>query len=105
MTFQIHVKTGPRANDEFTSSYVQLWVGREGKPAELALDFGPYNLSAGDPKTNQRFGKVWLLPYNTNKDASISYPVAYTWYDDLIISTKPIGDVSAAHADAHDQGH
>jgi len=90
MTFQIHVRTGPRINDEFSNSYVQLRIARQGGPGELVLDWGPYNLTAGDPKTNQKFGKVWLLPYNTGKNSSITYPVAYTWYDDLIISTQPI---------------
>jgi hypothetical protein len=90
MTFQVHIKTGARVNDEFTGSFVQLRVGREKQPAELVMDWGLYNLSAGDPKTNQKFGKVWLLPYNTDKDPLVSYAVAYTWYDDLIISTRPI---------------
>jgi len=91
MTFQIHIKTGPRVNDEFTNSFVQLWIGREGQPMDLAENWGPYGLTADDPETNQKFGKIWLLPYNTGKDPSVSYPVAYTWYDDLIISTRPIG--------------
>jgi len=91
VTFQVHVKTGPRVNDEFTNSFVQLWIGREGQPMELAVNWGPYNLTADDPATNQKFGKIWLLPYNTGKDPSVSHPVAYTWYDDLIISTQPIG--------------
>src|SRR5207302_861903 len=49
MTFQLHIKTGPRVNNEFTNSFVQLWIAREGQPAGLAFDWGPYNLSAGNP--------------------------------------------------------
>jgi hypothetical protein len=95
MTFQVHIKTGPRVNDEFKDSYVQLWVGREREQLQLAVNWGPYNLTAGEPGKDQKFGKIWLLPYNTNKDASASHPVAYTWYDDLIISTQPIpNDIS-----------
>jgi YD repeat-containing protein len=90
MTFQVHIKTGPRVNDEFTDSFVQLWIARQGQPGELVINWGPYNLTAGAPATNQKFGKLWLLPYNTNKSPSATYPVAYTWYDDLIISTQPI---------------
>lgn len=90
MTFEIHVTTGPRVADEFTNSYVQLWIAREGQPAQLAINWGPYNLSAGSAAENQMFGKVWLLPYNTSKSSSTSYPTAYTWYDELIISTQPI---------------
>jgi hypothetical protein len=96
MRFQVHIKTGPRMNDEFTNSYIQLWIGREGQPLQPAIDWGPYNLTAGDPKTNQRFGKVWLIPYNSKRDFKVTRPTAYTWYDDLIVSTQPIGDLSAA---------
>jgi hypothetical protein len=92
MTFQVSIKTGPRVNDEFTNSQIKLWIARAGQPAELVLDFGPYNLTAGPPAEDQKYGKVWLLPYNTGKSAATSYPVAYTWYDELIISTARIAD-------------
>lgn len=90
MTFEIHLTVGARSNGEFISSHIQLYIARENQPATLAIDFGPYNLNAGSAGANQKFGKVWLIPYNTNKNASTVNPVAYTWYDDLIISTNPI---------------
>ena len=92
MTFQIRIKTGPRVGNEFINSYVTLWGAREGKPSELVINWGPYNLSAGSAALNQKYGKVWLLPYNTSKDPSVSYPTAYTWYDELIISRTQIVD-------------
>jgi hypothetical protein len=92
MTFQIHVKTGPRVNDEFTNSFVQLWVARDGQPSQLVINWGPYNLSAGSASADHKYGKVWLLPYNTGKDATVTYPTAYTWYDELVISTQKIQD-------------
>jgi hypothetical protein len=94
MTFQVHVKLGPRVGNEFTNSYVQLWIAREGKPSEQAFNWGPYNLSAGSPTENQKYGKIWLLPYNTGKDPGKTYPTAYTWYDELIISRQRIADPS-----------
>jgi hypothetical protein len=92
MTFQMRVQIGTRVGDEFKNSYVTLWGAREGKPSELIIQWGPYNLTASDPATNQRFGKIWLLPYNTGKSSSTAYPVAYTWYDELIISRNKIAD-------------
>ena len=98
MTFEVHIKTGPRGsagvpgaspNDEFVNSYVQLWIAREGQPGQLAISFGPYNLSAGGPADDQKYGKVWLLPYDTGKD-TINPVEMDTWYDNLIISTQPI---------------
>ncbi len=92
MTFQIHIRTGPRVNDEWANSYVEMWIAREGQASQQAFSWGPYNLTAGPPSEDQRFGKIWLLPYNTGKDRSVSYPTAYTWYDELIISTTRIPD-------------
>ncbi|GAB4468898.1 MAG: hypothetical protein OHK0044_10670 [Burkholderiaceae bacterium] len=92
MTFQVRIRTGPRVGDEFRNSYVTLWMAREGKPSELVVQWGPYNLSVGPATENQRYGKVWLTPYNTGKSSSQSHPTAYTWYDELIISRNPIAD-------------
>jgi len=92
MTFQVGIKTGPRQGDEFVNSNVKLWVAREGKPSELVLDWGPYNLSAGNPTDNESYGKVWLLAYHTGKDSSQTHPVGYIWFDDLIISRTRIAD-------------
>lgn len=92
MTFQVQIKTGPRQGNEFKNSYVKLWMAREGKPSQLVIDWGPYNLSAGPSQEEQRFGKVWLLPYMTSKDSQVNHPDAYTWYDELIISRQRIAD-------------
>jgi hypothetical protein len=112
MTFQVHVKIGTwYKNDKVYrhDSTVQLWVADEGKPSELVIDFSPhdpacatqqvsepacqtgYDLVNPDP-VNQKYGKVWLLPYNTGKDGSATYPIAYTWYDELVISRSRIAD-------------
>ncbi len=96
MTFQVHIKTGPRrtdgARDEWLNSFVQMWMAREGQPSQLVIDWGPYNLTAGTPASNQKFGKIWLLPYMTEKDPIPTYPIAYTWYDELIVSRQKILD-------------
>lgn len=89
MTFQIRIKTGPRVADEWQKSTVTLWIAREGQPSQAAINY-TMNLTAGT--ADDRFGKVWLLPYNTNKSATQVHPTAFTWYDELIISTAPIAD-------------
>lgn len=108
MTFQLHVRTGPRQNDEFVGSIIDLDIGRENQPSEPAYRYGPFNLSAGDPAENQRFGKVWLLPYHTNKSAQQAHPTAYTWYDELIISRQriadPVGGTQSLDAGTSDSG-
>ncbi|MBI2673768.1 MAG: peptidoglycan-binding protein, partial [Candidatus Zambryskibacteria bacterium] len=94
MTFQAHIHTGPRVNDEWRDSHVDLWVSREGQPPVQVFNWGPYALSAGSAAEDMRYGKIWLLPYHTGKDSSQVHPTAYTWYDDLIISRNPIADPS-----------
>jgi hypothetical protein len=91
MTFTVKIKTGPRVNDEWTGSVVTLYVAREHSASEAVINFS-INLSAGAPADDWKFGKVWLLPYDTGKDASQVHPTGYVWYDELIISTQPIAD-------------
>ncbi|MFO0706542.1 MAG: hypothetical protein U0412_06780 [Nitrospira sp.] len=109
MTFQVHVKIGTWYRNDGSyhqDSTVQLWMGREGQPSKLVVDLSPepgtvfglsipgsgngYDLANSDPAA--KYGKVWLLPYNTHKDPTESHPVGYTWYDDLIIARKKIPD-------------
>lgn len=92
MTFQVMIQTGPRVGDEWVGSHVRLWIAREGQPSELALDWGPYNLTAGAPAENLAFGKVWLLSYDTNQMAPVVLTPGQTWYDELIISRSRIAD-------------
>lgn len=117
MTFQVHVKIGTWYTNNLVfkhDSTVQMWVAEEGKPSVLALDFSPQPGAAGLACQQQstisvpacqtgydlynsapgvsKFGKIWLTPYNTGKVSTVTYPVAYTWYDELIISTNKIPD-------------
>jgi hypothetical protein len=91
MTFQVKIKTGPRILDEWANSVVTLWVAREHQPSEPVINFS-INLTAGDPASDLKFGKVWLLPYDTGKDPTQVHPTGFVWYDELIISTTPIAD-------------
>ena len=92
MTFQVRIKTGPRVNDEWVNSFVTLWIAREGQPSQPAIEWGPYKLTAGATTENLKYGKVWLLPYQTNKSSAQTHPTAFTWYDELIISRTQIAD-------------
>lgn len=89
MTFQLGVELGARVGDEFVDSRIQLWGARQGSPSELLVDF-VFNLTAGTE--GERYGKVWLLPYNTGRDAGVAHPTGTTWYDELIVSRARIAD-------------
>lgn len=108
MTFQVRVKVGHW--DQWDST-IQLWVAREGEPSVMVIDCSPtatnhctngvdsaasggWFLHNSDP--TYKIGKVWLLPYHTKKDPSQTTPVAYTWYDSLIISKTRIPDPTSS---------
>ena len=77
-------------------STVQLWVAEEGKPSVLVIDFSPENKMGYDLVNTDigkaKFGKIWFLPYQTNKDGEAAHDKAFTWYDELIISRERIAD-------------
>ena len=105
-------------------STIQLYVAQEGQPSELIIDFHPgatsaacdnqqqdipscqtgYDLvnptafgqpaASGSGNPHVKFGKIWMLNYQTNKCNSgcPNEPAANTWYDELIISHQQIPD-------------
>ncbi len=95
MTFQVHIKVG---NWGQPNSTVELWVGQEGKSSVKVISFTNWVLKNDNP-TQARYGKVWLIPYHSNKGSAQSTPTAYTWYDDLIISRSKIADPVSAGSD------
>lgn len=93
MTFQVRVKIGTwYRNDRryHRDSAIELWVAEEGAASRLAVSHTRYDIANTDPEA--RYGKVWLLPYNTGKSPAHSHPIAYTWYDELVISRFRIAD-------------
>jgi len=109
MTFQLHVKVGTwYKNDRRYAgdSTVQLWIAEEGHPSTLVIDLSPeparlfgvpipgtgsgYDLANENPAA--KYGKVMLTPYHTSKSEMEAHPTAYTWYDELIVSTSRIAD-------------
>lgn len=93
MTFQVHIKIGTWYKNDGNynrDSTVELWVARDGYQSQLAIRNKYYDLASEDPASG--YGKIWLLPYHTGKNHEQNHPTAYTWYDDLIISTNRIPD-------------
>jgi hypothetical protein len=99
MTFQVHIKVGTWYKNDHgyhKDSWIQLWVADENKPSMLVIDRNPADGTGYDlvnvENANDKYGKVWLLPYNTGKDTAEAHPTGYIWYDELIISTQRIPD-------------
>lgn len=93
MTFKMKITIGTRTADYFKGSHVDLWVAREGQKSEQVFNWD-WDLAAGPAAQNLKYGKVWLLSYNSNNGGNnnAQVPVANTWYDELIISKQDIAD-------------
>jgi hypothetical protein len=97
MVFQLHVQIGTWNTD---SSRIEAFMGLPGQPLKRIFDsalshpsgFRLHNNPGSGSGTNPgaRYGKMWLLPYNTNKSASEAHPTEYVWYDEVIVSRQPI---------------
>jgi hypothetical protein len=70
------------------SSTIQAWVAREGQPFKQWVNMPNFRLNNTTPGKNYDY--LTLLPYMTDKNSGVDHVTAYTWYDDLIVSTRPI---------------
>jgi hypothetical protein len=71
------------------NSTIQAWVALPGQPYKEWINIQNHALFNSAPGND--YDMVTLLPYMTNRDASVSAgPVSFTWYDELIVATQPI---------------
>jgi hypothetical protein len=88
MTFYYIVKLG---NWGQPNSTVESWVGLPGQPMKQWINTTGLVLDCNDsPCGTDAYDTVELLNYMTSKDPTVNHPTAYTWYDELIISSQPI---------------
>lgn len=86
MTFAFQVDVG-----EFDkpNTRVQGWIGDGAGSLKKFIEFPELVLTFSESSV-EGFNQIQLTPYQTGKDPSHHHPVAYTWYDELIISRQPI---------------
>jgi hypothetical protein len=71
------------------NSTIQAWVAVGGQPYKEWVNMPNHTLNqdAGLPG----YDMATLLPYMTGRNANVSAgPTAFTWYDELIMSSQPI---------------
>lgn len=97
VTYTMHVHVGNYVfgtnTQAWINSHYTLRAARFGQASQIILD-QPVIFNGGPQAVNERYGKVWLLPYQTYKDPSQITSTAFVWYDSLIISTQDIPDPS-----------
>ncbi len=94
MTFSFQVDVGTFGQPD---SRVLGWVGVEGEPLRQFIDFPGLVLDYED-SPGEGFNRIQLTPYHTDKDHRQEHPVAFTWYDELIVSQSPIAAPAANRA-------
>ncbi len=87
MTFYYEIKVGDWGKPNST---INAWVSYEGGPLLQFVRRPDYILNFNSKPDTDGFDTVLLTPYITGKDPKVDHPVAYTWYDELVISEKPI---------------
>ncbi len=86
MTFYYEIELGEW---DTPTSQIRAYMAYEGKPLRQFVDMRDYVLHY-DSSPRDSYKRVLLTTYMTGKDMSQAHPTAYTWYDELIVSSEPI---------------
>lgn len=86
MTFYYDVQIGTWNTN---SSTIKAYVSYEGMPMKQFVNQQNFQLRYDDT-TADSYSRIQLTPYNTGKSSAQNHPTAYTWYDELVVSTSPI---------------
>lgn len=75
---------GPQSGcGEDMESHVTIKAAVAGEAMTTVVDRDVY--LRGPEEAGGKYGKVWLLPFMTNKDPTEVHPAAKIWYDELIV--------------------
>lgn len=85
MTFYYQVSVGDWGKPNST---IQAWAALPGEPLKQWINMPNFALDIDTP--GHFYDSIDLLNYMTGKDPKANHAVGYTWYDELIVSTKPI---------------
>ena len=91
VTFYYEVSVGHWGKPD---SAVNAWVALDGQQYRQWIKIKDFLLQNDTP--GQDYDTVTLLTYMTGKSMKIDHPTAYTWYDELIVSTEPIAPPTAS---------
>jgi hypothetical protein len=96
-TVQEHVKVGTWGQP---NSVLDVWFAHAGQPSVLVTGATDAALTDDGSGVTGKFGKIVLLPYQTNMSGSLVNSAV--WYDDLIVSTARIPDPNVGVPNAPD---
>jgi hypothetical protein len=82
--YKIHIGTYGTTN-----SSVEAWIAVDGAPYTQFINVKNAVLQKDGPPPGDKYNAITLTPYMTSLRTAAS-ETAYTWYDELIVSTQPI---------------
>lgn len=85
MTFYYQVSVGVFGQN---NSSVKAWAALPGKPYKQWINMPNWRIDYNNGHDDY-FNNITFLPYMTRL-SRVTAPTAYTWYDELIVSTQPI---------------
>jgi hypothetical protein len=91
ITFYYQVGVGHWGRADST---INAWIAFDGKTYKQWIKAPNFQLDNDHPGND--YDTVTLLTYMTGKSDKIDYHTAHAWYDDLIVSTKPIAPPTAS---------
>lgn len=77
---------GALSGGAWAGSNIKQWWSWNGATARQLWDWTTDLKVTG----SEKYGKLWLLPYQTNKNPSEVHNVTYTWYANPIVATSAI---------------
>jgi chitodextrinase len=86
LTFYYHIRVGTWGQPNST---LEGMVQYPGGPMKHFVNLNNFIINNDSPAT-KKFGRADLTIYQTGKSSSQTNPVAYSWYDEFILSTQPI---------------
>lgn len=95
LTFAFRVDVGDFGKP---NTRVQGWIGYADGKLRQFIDFPDLTLNYSD-SPGESFNQIQLTPYQTDKDPAQEHPVAFTWYDELIVSRQAIAAPGASAGD------
>jgi hypothetical protein len=85
--YYVHLGTYNIVTDAYDNTSVDAWIAVDGGAYKQWVKISGWAMGANG---KGKWDHVELYPYMTGKDDTTTYPTGHVWFDELIISTKPI---------------
>lgn len=87
---RVQIGTWQPTREGEPNSHVTMWAAPRGEAPKVIVDHALFlrGPNFSDADSIHRYGKIWLMPYMTNKTPNEQHPPGHVWYDELVVSTQ-----------------